>query len=88
VELVSRSLSLARQIEELETTFSRKRTARTRGRNPKLATGDPPFNVIAGANVQLLGKRFGNAHLKLARDLRHCLTGRVPRGRIWKINLT
>jgi hypothetical protein len=37
VELVSRSLSLARQIEEIETTFSGKRTARIRGGNPKLA---------------------------------------------------
>jgi len=71
---------LARQIEELETTFSRKRTARIRVHNPKLAAGDPPFNVIAGTNVQLLGKRLGNTHLKLARNFRHCLTvaGRHP----------
>jgi hypothetical protein len=74
VELVSGSLSLAGQIEELETAFSGKRPARVRGRNPKLATGDPPVNLIAGTNVQLIGERLRNTHLELTCDLRHFLT--------------
>jgi hypothetical protein len=74
VELVSVSLPLAGQIEELETAFSRKRPARIRRRNPKLATGDPPLNVIAGTKVQLLGECLRNTHLELTRDLRHLLT--------------
>jgi hypothetical protein len=74
VALVSGSLPLAGQIEELETAFSRKGPARVRRRNPQLATGDPPLDVIAGTKVQLLGERLWNTHLELTRDLRHFLT--------------